>query len=100
MADSNTTDPEAWTDKKLYEEIAFILSPMGRLRRDDREVALAVEIVRLRAALEAIKFHSIDQPAARNAPNEEWQTRLRQRFQWIAMEALEPDDGVKPISVV
>lgn len=34
-------------------DVAFTLSPMGRERREDREIAYAEEIVRLRAGIEA-----------------------------------------------
>lgn len=44
-------DPDAWDAERLRDEVAFCVSPAGRLRREEREVAFALEIVRLRAEL-------------------------------------------------
>lgn len=45
------TDPDAWNADYLRSEVEFCVSPAGRLRREDREVAFALEIERLRVAL-------------------------------------------------
>ena len=47
------SDPDAWPADKLAAEVAFTLSPMGRERRESREVAMALEIERRRAERDA-----------------------------------------------
>ena len=46
-SDNQTTGPDAWPDDRLRDEVAFCASVAGRLRREDREVAFALEIKRL-----------------------------------------------------
>lgn len=48
------TDPAAWPSDRLCDEVAFTISPIGRQRREDREVAFALEIERLRVVLRDI----------------------------------------------
>src|ERR1700730_5004442 len=49
-----TADPEVWPQERLADEVAFAISVAGRLRREDREIAFALEITRLRAGIQAM----------------------------------------------
>lgn len=60
----NTPDPDAYEQEDLRIAVEFALSPAGRLRREEREVALALEIVRLRRWLEWIAADDSDAEAA------------------------------------
>lgn len=57
-------DPDAWSQSDLADEVAFTISPAGRLRREDREVALALEITRLRAGIQAMLDGDYPHPRA------------------------------------
>lgn len=48
-------DLEAWEPKRLNDEVAFATSMAGRLRREEREVAFAIEIERLRTVIRAAR---------------------------------------------
>jgi hypothetical protein len=48
-------DPEAWEPERLDDEVAFAVSEAGRLRREEREVAFALEIIRLRAIIRILE---------------------------------------------
>lgn len=48
-------DPDTWPQDKLLSDVAFTLSVAGRLRREDREIAYALEIERLRARIKELE---------------------------------------------
>ena len=51
----DTPDLEAWDEQRLHDEVAFAVSAAGRLRREEREVAFAIEIIRLRTVIRAAR---------------------------------------------
>lgn len=50
-----STDPDVWDQGRLNSEVAFCVSSAGRLRREDREIAFALEIDRLTTRNEELK---------------------------------------------
>lgn len=50
-----TPTTEAWSQDRLRREVDFCLSPARRLRREDREIAFALEIERLRARVDELE---------------------------------------------
>ncbi len=87
------SDPDAWPDDRIDSEVAFTLSPMGRLRREEREIAFALEIQRLRAWLDAALTENAIRQQARREALEEAAKVCDSRIVWWT----EPSHNTDPI---